>query len=197
MKLKHRAVAASLLLVMTSAASVMAGPTADGMRFADRGQAEEMIVDLPLHPVEGIWEYPADEVALMVLRDTDRKGLFKIYYVEGTDCRLYPGQSVGEIEETAERSKFKISLCSRISDGLPGHSQTGVATLSEQDDRLIIEMPRLKLKFSPSVIFPTLWNKLRLNMRIHTSDPLDKLPEGWIKTFPSADSATPSKIRYL
>lgn len=169
------------------------------IKIIDRKGAEQILTGIPLSPIEGIWEYPADEVSLMVLKDNSAKGKYNIFFVEGIDCRLWPGQELGSIEETANSTKFKISLCSAISDGLPGQVLTGLATLSDNSDVLTIEMPKMKLRLTPSIIIPTLWNRLRLNLRIKSTDPLEKLPEGWIKTFPSDDvnKTVHSGLRYL
>lgn len=167
--------------------------------FHDRGEAEALISTLPLKPIEGIWEYPADEIALMVIRDNTHKGRYRILHVESIDCRLFPGMELGWIEESPDKSKFKIYLCSHLCDGLPGDRRQGLATLSANGESLIIEMPEVKFKISPSIIFPTLWNKLRLSLRVNSTNPLDKLPEGWIKTFPGyeLEGTTPDSPRYL
>lgn len=167
--------------------------------FANRGVVEEYLNVQPLSPVEGIWEYPADEVALLVIANPDKKGNYGIFYVEGIDCRLMPGMKLGWLEETPSSSKFKITLCSHLNKGLPGTYQEGLATLSDREDALLIEMPKIKISFNPSIVLPVLWNKLRLNLRIKSSNPLDKLPEGWIKTYPSYDSngSYRNRLRYL
>ncbi|MDE6010312.1 MAG: hypothetical protein K2F87_02540 [Muribaculaceae bacterium] len=166
---------------------------------ADRGRAEEYLTGLPLGRVEGIWEYPADETAVMVIADPMRKGAYGIFLVETTDCRLTPGMLLGRLEESPNSEKFKISLCSRLAGGLPTGWQEGLASLSQTGDALLIEMPKLKLSLNPSMVLPVLWNRLRLNLRVKHTDPLDRLPEGWIRVFPTADgnSADLSHPRYL
>lgn len=168
-------------------------------QFSDRSTAETYLSTLPLSPVEGIWEYPAEETAVMILADDEQKGRYNIYYLEGIDCRLYPGLKIGSLESSPSAQKFKISLCSNLSGGLPGVFQTGLATLSDQQDALYLEMPKIKISVNPSLVLPVLWNKLRLNLRIRTTDPLDKLPVGWIKTYPTYDlnGSTRPHIRYL
>lgn len=166
---------------------------------ADRGVAEEFLSPLPLRPLEGLWEYPADEVTVMVIRDADAKGRYNILLVEAVDCRLTPGMCLGWIEESADKSRFRISLSSKIHKGVPAGHMQGLATLNADADALIIEMPKVKLSLSPSLVLPSLWNYLRLSVRMSTKNPLDRLPQGWIKVFPSYDGNGSSGryIRYL
>lgn len=174
-----------------------ASPASILSSFRDRDEAQRMLGGLPLHDIEGIWEYPADEAAVAILRDERAKGRYLILWVEGVDCRLYPGRELGWIESSPDTGKFRISLSSALSPGgVPGQFKEGLASLTDDGGTLLIEMPRLKLSFNPSIVFPTFWNKLRLNLRVKYSDPLDRLPEGWIKTFP-ADSALPRNPVYL
>ena len=154
---------------------------------ANREGAEEFLSTLPLIPIEGIWEYPADEVALMVVREPMIKGRFGIFLVESVDCRLYPGMRLGWIEESPKSGKFRISLSSRLRNGIPAGHIEGVATLADGNESLLIEMPQVKLSLSPSLLLPTLWNRLRLAVRLKVKDPLEQLPQGWIRTFPSYD----------
>lgn len=165
--------------------------------IADRGEAERLLSELPLNEIEGIWEYPADEVAVMVVRDESAKGRYAICLVESVDCRLYPGQRLGWIEESPDVRKFRISLCSVLNPGgIPGQFKEGMAILSDRGDVLQIEMPKLKLTFNPSIVFPAFWNKLRLNLRVKSTDPLERLPEGWVKTFPT-ETLIPRNPVYL
>ncbi len=166
----------------------------------DMGALREWLAERPLDPVEGVWEYPADEVALLVIADPLRKGHKLVFVAEATDCRLWPGMKIGELEESADSRRFKITLCSHIADGLPAMPRTGLATLADSGNALYIEMPKLKLNFSPGLILPVLWNKLRINVRMRNSDPLDKLPEGWIRKYPEYDGnldSSPRRPRYL
>lgn len=155
---------------------------------ANRGCAEEYLGNMPLLPVEGIWEYPADEVALMVVRDPHAKGRYGIYLLESVDCRLTPGMRLGWIEESAQSNKFRIGLSSRLHKGLPAAPNEGLATLTEDGESLLIEMPKLKVSLAPAAVLPVLWNKLRLFARVSSRNPLDRLPEGWVRKFPSYDS---------
>lgn len=196
-------------LILTMAVSMATAPEASAGDFAssgyppascrDRGEAELFLSRMPLAPVEGIWEYPADEVALMVVRNRSLKGIYDVYLVESVDCRLHPGMHLGRLEESPDERKFKISLSSKISKGTPVIDNTGLALLSESGEALTIDMPELKFSFSPALILPALWNRLRLSVRTRLRNPLDRLPDGWIKTYPSTDGngSDTRRPRYL
>ncbi|MDE7080251.1 MAG: hypothetical protein K2O78_01155 [Muribaculaceae bacterium] len=195
----------TLILIILSMAFTLAFPygladTRSPQKIcADREVAEEFLRPLPLRPLEGLWEYPADEVTVMVIRDADAKGRYNILLVEAVDCRLVPGMCLGWIEESADKSRFRISLSSKIHKGVPAGHMQGLATLNADADALIIEMPKVKVSLSPSLVLPSLWNYLRLSVRMSTKNPLDRLPQGWIKVFPSYDGNGSSSryIRYL
>ena len=180
-----------------------------GADFSDSGyssgkalnynSAVDLCAALPLSPIEGIWEYPDDDISLLILADKWRKGKFGVYVIEAVDCRLYPGMKIGEASASADPLQFRLELCSKIKKGLPGTPVNCLAKLSRSAESLIIQAPKLRISLSPSLMLPTLWNKLRLSLRIKTSNPIDKLPEGWRKIYPSYDGngSSASSCRYL
>lgn len=161
--------------------------------------AMDLCAELPLSSLEGIWEYPADEVKVLILRDKLKKGHYNVYVVEAVDCRFFPGMRVGYAIDSADPKKFKLALCSKIKKGVPGGYVNCLATLNESAETLNIEAPKVSVKLAPSISFPALWNKLRLGLRFNSSNPLEKLPEGWVKVYPSYDGngSSSSGPRYL
>lgn len=202
---KNRFASLLLLAVLMIVAPEMAGAQdfdESGYRkggCANICAAMDLCAELPLAPLEGIWEYPADEVKVLILRDKLKKGHYNVYIVEAVDCRFFPGMRVGYAVDSSDPKKFKLALCSKIKKGVPGSYINCLAQLNESAETLNIEAPKVNVKLAPSISFPALWNKLRLGLRFSTSNPLEKLPEGWVRVYPSYDGngTSSSRPRYL
>lgn len=164
-----------------------------------RENAKKYLRSLPLSPLEGIWEYPADDVTLLILRSRHDKGKYEIYLLESVDCRLSPGMLVGEAVATADKSQFSMTLRTRLKRGMLCSPAPCAGKLSSDAEVLYIKAPKVKISLTPSIFLPTLWHTLRLGVRIRTENPSDKLPDGWRKTFPTFDGNEPSAStpRYL
>lgn len=161
--------------------------------------AQNLCSNIPLSPLEGIWEYPADEVTLMILRNMWEKGRYDVYVVEAVDCRLDAGMRIGYAVDSADPNQFKLALCSKMKSGIPGGFINCLAKLDRNGESLRIQAPKVKLTLNPSVVLPVLWNKLRIGVRLKTSDPMENFPEGWIRVYPSYDGngSSLSHPRYL
>lgn len=159
----------------------------------------ELCSELPLNSLEGVWEYPADEISVLILRDKWKKGTYNVYVLDAVDCRLTPGMKIGQATESADPRQFKLSLCSKIKRGFPGSAVNCLAKIDKEGTALIISAPSIKLSFSPSLMLPSLWNRLRLSLRLRVKNPVENLPEGWRKLYPSYDGngSSPSNPRYL
>lgn len=156
----------------------------------NRIEAEKLCDNLPLSDIEGIWEFPSEETSMLIKRSDDRlKGVFDIILIESTDCRLFSGMKLGEIMASADPYKFKLHLSSKIKKGVLKAPMDCLATLSKTGKSITIEEPGIKISFSPSIIFPSLWNFFRLGARMRFNNPASKIPQGWIKTYPSPDSS--------
>ena len=164
-----------------------------------RREAENYLKSLPLDPLEGIWEYPADETSLLILKSRHEKGKYEIFLLESVDCRFVPGMIVGTATATPDATQFSLSLNTRLKKGQPCNPMKCAAKLSSNNEVLVIKAPKVKFTLTPSIILPTLWNTLRLGMRIKAENPAEKLPDGWIKSYPTFDGNPRSKtiIRYL
>lgn len=161
--------------------------------------AAELCANLPISSIEGIWEYPADEITLLILQDLWKKGIYNVYIIDAVDCRLEPGIKIGEATESPDPTQFRLSLCSSIKRGLPGMPKDCLAKLNKNGESLLISAPKIKVVLSPSIMLPRLWNAIRLSLRMKVENPIERLPEGWRKIYPSYDGngSSSSKPRYL
>ncbi len=204
--LRHIAISGALIIcgcISTFADSMQEPDFVKAMRpieaIQSRENAEKYLATLPLSPIEGIWEYPADETSLIILKSRHDKGHYDIYLLESVDCSLHPGMNVGQIEESADKTQFSIKLKTKLNKGLLTSPLPCSGKLSGNSDILYIKSPKIKVSFTPSLFLPTLMKVLRLGFRVRTESPADKVPDGIIKTFPTFDGNSPasSSPRYL
>ena len=71
-----------LLMPFGALSANPASPASILSSFRDRDEAERTLGGLPLQDIEGIWEYPADEAAVAILRDERAKGRYLILWVD-------------------------------------------------------------------------------------------------------------------
>lgn len=165
-----------------------------------RDNAEKYLLSIPLSSLEGIWEYPANETTLIILRSKTEKGIYDIFLLDSVDCRFSPGMKVGEACASPDPKQFKIELCTRLKKGLLTSPLPCAGKLSKNSDILYISTPRIKVSFSPSIFLPTLWKAIRMGgIRVKSEDPASKIPDGLVKSFPTFDGNPPSRSnpRYL
>lgn len=167
--------------------------------LAPGDSSQPYLASVATDPIEGIWEYPADETSLIILRNPTAKGVYDIYLYESVDCRFSRGMRVGTATATADPKQFSLSLCSRLRKNILTSPLPCAGKLSADADILYIQAPKVKLSITPSILLPTLWNTLRLSTRIRVENPADKLPSGLRKVFPTFDGnpRPQSAIRYL
>lgn len=137
--------------------------------------------------VDGIWEYPGDGITVLITADQRERYRYNITVIESNDVRLKPGMLIGTLTESAQNGKYRLSLYTAVRHGLPAQLSDCLATLSKDKQSLIVESMKIKVRVGGSTILPVFWNKLRLSLRINVNNPLDKLPEGMRRIYPSYD----------
>ncbi|MDE6247643.1 MAG: hypothetical protein K2M41_07365 [Muribaculaceae bacterium] len=167
--------------------------------FDSLSAADKFLTSIAVDPLEGIWEYPADETSLLILKSRFQKGVYDIYLYESVDCRFSRGMKVGSATASADPSQFSLSLHSKLRKDILTAPIPCAGKLSAEGDILYISAPKIKISVTPSLFLPTLWNTLRLSTRIRTEDPASKLPSGLRKVLPAFDGNPPcsSAVRYL
>lgn len=165
----------------------------------DITEAREYADRIGASGVEGIWEYPGDGIIVMIMHDERERYRYIICVVESADVRLKPGDIMGYLTESAKPGKYRLSLCTAVEHGLPEKLCDCVASLSSDKESLLVEGLKVKVKVGASTLLPVFWNKLRTTLRISVENPLEKLPEGMRRIYPSYDGNGSSRfrVRYL
>lgn len=165
--------------------------------ISDMGRAREYCDSAALDRIEGIWRFPADDTVVLIRRDLGRKSRgYELVVVSSPDCRLSPGDRIGEIEAGMDPSKMKLSLSRTKRDGIFSDPGRWAILFNDKEGTIRIEKRTLKLRLSNTIyrLLPQFW---RLVSMVKTEDPQEKLPEGMVRIYPAPYSSKSEYPRYL
>lgn len=173
----------------------------------DMGQAEEICDDLPLESIEGIWNYPEDNVTVLILADKDNSkyqgnSTYSISVVKTEDTRLKPGEIIGSLTSTAESNIYKIELATERKNDFLIKPKSCLATLTRDGDSFTIKKQKSGLKGRFNLNFnrllPGFWKIVSTGISTISGSSTEP-PVGMVKIYPSYDGNGSSrrKIRYL
>lgn len=157
-------------------------------------EAMELCDGADLHPIEGLWTYPEDDVTVLLYRDESRKGVYDIFVVEAADCSLKPGMRLGELHSSADPVKFTLKQHTAVKKGVLSAPWEATATLSESKEALTVKRKSFNIKINPTRLLPSFWRIASISLK-----PNESAPEGMIKLYPSYDGngSTRRAPRYL
>lgn len=172
----------------------------------DMGEAMEICTNRALDNLEGIWIYPDDGVTVLIMRSDNSEKIsslpeYTISVIEGEDCRLLPGDIIGNLKATAGANSYTIELFTEEKNRIFLKPYSCLATLSRDGDELIIKKQKSPFKFRLNLNFNRLltgfWKiaSIGINRNQQNTEP----PAGMVKIFPSYDGNGSSKRspRYL
>lgn len=189
----------AFLLIIVMLAAVQTAAAADRAETSPGVSTRQDAMDYcdreTLMPLEGLWEFPDDETQVFIRR-ADAKGYrYDIFVIASPDCRLQPGERLGAVEASTDASKFRISLfCNRSGDILTD-TRNCLGIFNSRQGTLSIEPRKYKISLRSISFLPRFWRMVR----VRRSDPLEKLPRGLIRLYPSYDGngSSPLRPRYL
>lgn len=161
----------------------------------DMEEARELCDKSALSDIEGLWRYPGDNTVVIVMKDSGKTDSYGIWIVESLDCRLDSGKRIGTLTASADVRKYRLTMFTSLKRDKFSDPCTCMATLSDKKESLIIERADVSLKFNPLGFLPYFWRSIR----VKTTFPSEKIPEGMIKIYPGFDSegSTTRNPRYL
>ncbi|MBD5311926.1 MAG: hypothetical protein HDS13_07210 [Bacteroides sp.] len=160
--------------------------------------AREWCDTTALHPIEGVWMYPEDNVTVLVRRLPDEnRNAYRVYdisVVDTPDCSMTPGESIGSLESTADPKAFRLRLFTDRKKGSLSSLTDCAARLSDEEN-LRVEIPKVRFRLGSLSVLPKFWRMVRVRI----DNPASRLPVGMIKIYPSYDGngSSRSTPRYL
>lgn len=190
-------IASTLIIAAAITATAAKRPPAQSVRLngyeleAKIAQADS----LPLDPIEGVWEMPADRVKLVIERCTDEPWDYRAVLLDSDNRQLLPGTIMGYLQATARTDKFTLWLYSEWADGLLAAPVSCTATLS--DDFCSITYIKPSIKWRVRVNFarwlPNFFRGISISAEPRTEAPI----EGFRRIAPLQSYAPAGKIIYL
>ena len=147
-----------------------------------------------MQPLEGIWQYPNEQMTLGIERRDDADG-YRIIVLASEDIDLLPGTVIGYIEGSAVDSKYHLWLYSERNQTTLCGPLECVATLSADGSTFTFDPPhwRVKVRVNFARFLPSLFRGISI-----TPDKEEEhLPIGFHKVFPEGEGNKFNKVRYL
>lgn len=144
--------------------------------------AMDLCDNADLRPVEGLWQYPEDQVTVLIFRESGIEGKYGMWVVESADCSLEAGKKIGGLTESPDPRKFDFSIFTAVRKGVLQLPCQATATLSTDNESIIVTKPSIKISFRPNRLLPGFWKTVSVGIK----DP-SKAPRGMIRVYPSYD----------
>ena len=161
------------------------------IEISDMGAAEEWCDNALLDRLEGIWEYPSDYTSVLIRKSTTDKGQYDIIVVESYDTRLKAGDKIGYLKASADPDKFEMGLYRTKSEkGIFGELGKCLAQFNENKDALITQVRSFKFSLGSRYLLPSFWKMIKISVK----DPLESLPKGLVKVYPSSRRKQPDYL---
>ena len=172
----------------------------------DIDMAKDLCDTLPLETIEGIWQYPDDQVTVFIVADEAKPDYslpeYSIIVVETADARLHPGEVLGKLTATPQENAYKIELATERKNDLLLKPKTCMATLSKDGDAFIFKKQKTpfkaRLNFNFNRLLPGFWKIVSTGISQNNTTSVS-LPVGMVKIYPSYDGngSSKRKVRYL
>lgn len=155
--------------------------TASARYPADEGMARAYCDTVSLNPLEGIWEFPEDDTRVLICRAADGSAAdYDIVALSSPDCRITPGQKIGNATKSADARAFTLSLCRQLVKDILADPAKCSARLSDGDSSLTFKPRKLTISLRTLNILPNFWRRIRFNIKA----PDEEIPKGMVKIYP-------------
>lgn len=188
-----------LLLASVIAFAAIAGVPKDTeiLPGIDEATMKAKFAEMDLQHMEGIWEYPNEQMKLAIERYQGEKNIaYRIILLASTDLELLPGTVVGYIAPSADPKKFQLWMYTERSKvGLKSPMEC-VATLSADGTSLTFDPPHYKVKVRLNLV--RFFTKIFRGVSVIPEKVEEKLPVGFRKVYPANGNGEKfNEIRYL
>lgn len=163
----------------------------------DEATMKAKFAETDMQQMEGIWEYPNEEMKLAIERYKGEKNIaYRIVLLASTDLELIPGTVVGYIARSAVANKFQLWIYTERSKVGLKSPLVCVATLSADGTSLTFDPPHYKVKVRLNLA--RFFSKIFRGVSVTPEKVEEKLPVGFRKVFPANGNGEKfNEIRYL
>lgn len=163
----------------------------------DETSMRERLSHTDMQPLEGIWEYPVEDMTVGIERYNGEHGIdYRIVMLASGDIDLLPGTVMGYIAPTAAHNKYSLWLYCERNGTVLEHPVECTATLNSDATSITFVKPHWEVKFRVSLsrFLPSLFKGLGVS----ADKKEEKIPVGFRKVFPTTGQEHhPDKVRYL
>ena len=152
--------------------------------ICDMGAAMDFCREAPLDRMEGIWKFPEDNTTVLIRRKASHRKEYELIIVSTPDCRLHPGEVIGEMIPSVDADRLRLSLFGTRKNGILSDPSNCVAIFNDNDGTIKVERRKLRISLNVSRFLPKFWRILSL---FKLSDPASRLPEGLVRIYPAKD----------
>lgn len=175
MRIRRLLILSVLLLSVGSLIAVVPSSLAEAGAWCD---------DMPLLPIEGIWEYTDDGATVLIASDPSMPGTFTVSVLSTSDCRLERGDVIARLHSSADSRQYRLSQSThKDASGILDKYLDCLAILSSDGESIRIKGHKLKFRIQPYVLLPRFWRLVKFSEK----NPLDDLPAGLVKLYPGYD----------
>lgn len=186
-----------LALIACFPAMAEVPPCAVVLPGIDETAMKAKFAEMDLQQLEGVWEYPNEDMKLAIERYSGEKNIaYRIVLLASSDLELLPGTVVGYIARSADPAKFRLWLYTERSGVTLQTPMECVATLSKDFTSLTFEPPHIKVKVRLNLA--RIFTKVFRGVSVMPEKVEEKLPVGFHKVFPANGNGEKfNEIRYL
>ena len=164
--------------------------------YDDPDMVTQRMASLPLHDIEGVWEFAGEGSIMAIERVDDTHGagtLYRMVNVRSTDISMIEGTVMGYLTPTAKRGQYDARIYSSRTDDhtLLTRPSKNLIILSDEGSRITFKPYGRKFRFN-------WWRLLLPYMYRHLVTPMENNPgdiDGCVRVYPTP--AVPLNPVYL
>lgn len=177
-------ISAFFLLIITAVC-------ANSQVISDYGAARDWCDNNMLTNIEGIWEFPEDHTCVLIKQTKTDNSLYDIVVVESPDVRLLPGETIGYLKASASSDKYEMGIYrTKLKTGVFSELGKCMAQYNSKDEALTVKGRKLKFSLTSRWLLPSFWRLIKISV----NDPLDALPKGLVRLYPTSKRRYPDYL---
>lgn len=179
------------ILVVLTLAAICVNNASTAAEISDMGNAKEWCDKSMLDKLEGIWEYPEDHTSVLIKRSGTDQSLYDILVIETPDTRLKAGDKIGYLRISPDPDKYEMCVFrTKKANGITQEMEKCLAQFNDKGNALLVKGRSLKFSLGSRYLLPAFWRLLKITYK----DPLESLPKGLIRLYPSAKRRQPDYL---